>query len=391
MRRDPYSASASWEIYRKCDREHEQLGVVMSTLTVNIVLIEGQNRIIRSDQVLVAGGASSYTIIGMGDNYIEVNGSVLAQITPIRIQGWDSHLLISQTGIVKSDNLWYPAIEIRTTNLATVENYGYIGGGVLMSTDSHVLNGGVIEGLQWGIKVRNSAHIDNSGLITTSEASPDPNKGAIHIQTQLFRDWGNVEILNSGEIVGNAGGIFVESYPLYMNVTVKNTGRIEGQSFSFSGARIGTDRIENSGIMSGDILLSGGSDRYIGIEQGAVIGRVLGGGGRDVLVGGGAADKFFGQAGNDVLRGGGGNDLIAGGSGFDLLEGGAGSDVFRFATNDGDDTIVGFENDIDKLSLTMGGSYSIAQVGPDTLITFEGGSVLLTKFTATALDGFDFI
>jgi Ca2+-binding RTX toxin-like protein len=71
----------------------------------------------------------------------------------------------------------------------------------------------------------------------------------------------------------------------------------------------------------------------------------------------GGNDTISGGAGKDGIYGGKGNDVITGGAGADSMNGNAGADIFIFGkTTDSTslmrDTIIGFEQRIDKIKLT---------------------------------------
>ena len=97
----------------------------------------------------------------------------------------------------------------------------------------------------------------------------------------------------------------------------------------------------------------------------------------DSITGGQNNDYFVGNSGNDTISGNNGDDTLIGGTGFDnllggagadvlqgdngdnQLRGGAGADVFVLAkTNNTTDTILDFEDGIDKILLGSGASFS---------------------------------
>jgi serralysin len=122
---------------------------------------------------------------------------------------------------------------------------------------------------------------------------------------------------------------------------------------------------------------------------------VVGGKDQDWLFGDDGGDLVYGNLGDDTCEGGAGNDTIRGGQGFDTLAGGAGAD---FVSGDrGDDTMVGGTGaDIfhsssdagidrvldfsvaqgDRVQLDPGTTFTIAQVGGDTVVTMSAGSVV---------------
>ncbi|MEQ8897715.1 MAG: M10 family metallopeptidase [Roseovarius sp.] len=127
---------------------------------------------------------------------------------------------------------------------------------------------------------------------------------------------------------------------------------------------------------------------------------VSGGAGDDVVRGNNGRDLLDGDAGNDLLDGGYGNDRMRGGSGRDTLIGGSGRDtllgqggddeltggngpdifVFDYGSDTGDDTITDFEDGIDVIQIRGSATFddlTISQTGPDTLVTWADGSVVI--------------
>jgi Ca2+-binding RTX toxin-like protein len=107
--------------------------------------------------------------------------------------------------------------------------------------------------------------------------------------------------------------------------------------------------------------VSDGNDTLIGIEN------LWGSDFADALTGDGAANTLLGNAGNDVLRGG---------AGSDTFDGGAGNDTFLINAGDGADTIYGFTagGAEDQIVVTGYSYYSVQQLGPHLLLTFDGGA-----------------
>ena len=91
--------------------------------------------------------------------------------------------------------------------------------------------------------------------------------------------------------------------------------------------------------------------------------------GNDSLYGGNGNDSLHGGQGNDLLLGNAGNDTLTGGKGSDVLYGGIGDDLINLANNsnlteqdtvlvninanlsDGNDTLINFRSDEDKIQL----------------------------------------
>jgi Ca2+-binding RTX toxin-like protein len=224
------------------------------------------------------------------------------------------------------------------------------------------------------------------------------------IQTGLVGQPSGLEIENSGTIFVTSGIGIHHRAATGSSLTLTNSGQIrtEGGFASYRAEETGnaSDRIENSGTMSGDVILGGGNDLYISIGAGAVEGAIFGGLGQDsfgagaareVIYGGADFDSlsffnapsgvvmaldgshvntgyargdvydsiqlftgtnfndaffgnsgvnwFFGASGNDALYGNAGNDRLEGNSGDDRLYGGTQNDLLYGGS--GDDTMFG--------------------------------------------------
>lgn len=127
-------------------------------------------------------------------------------------------------------------------------------------------------------------------------------------------------------------------------------------------------------------LIYDGAQRFTGTGNGK----------NNKIVGGNKADTLIGKSGNDTLYGNGGQDR---------LKGGAGEDVFQINANRGDDTIVDFEDGIDRIEILLGANrfsdFTITQDGTDAVVAFGQGRnaphVTLEDFSATDLSASDFI
>ncbi|MES1025729.1 hypothetical protein ABN584_22815 [Gloeocapsa sp. BRSZ] len=163
-----------------------------------------------------------------------------------------------------------------------------------------------------------------------------------------------------------------------------------------------------AGGLGDDTLLGGaGNDVLRGdlnnrSPQGSVGGNdtLFGGLGNDQLGGKGGDDQLFGEQDNDTLYGDDGDDLLRGGLGNDTLigddfSGGQGSDTFVLAAGEGRDTILDFENGIDRIGLAGGLSFNqltITNSGANnTLIRFGSEQLaLLSGVAASNLTATDF-
>ena len=126
-----------------------------------------------------------------------------------------------------------------------------------------------------------------------------------------------------------------------------------------------------------------------------------GGSGNDSLFAGDGNDLLFGSDGNDVLSGDSGSDRLYGGAGFDrltggfgsdLLSGGTGRDTFVFGTGSGTDTIIDFENGIDRIQM-IGTSrdLSITAAGTDTIVKCGDVTLVIEDMAASLITAADFI
>lgn len=107
---------------------------------------------------------------------------------------------------------------------------------------------------------------------------------------------------------------------------------------------------------------------------------LMGDAGNDTMSGAAGADTLDGGSGDDRLTGGNGADRLAGGRGDDVLNGGANADVLIFGLGDGNDTIAGFEDNLDSIEIAadLAGGQSVAQILADMSITSQvGGSVVI--------------
>ena len=125
-----------------------------------------------------------------------------------------------------------------------------------------------------------------------------------------------------------------------------------------------------------DTVLGGTGNDLVKGQGGADL--ISGQAGADSLVGGNGQDTLKGGGGNDRLSGGGGHDRLIGGTGNDTMSGHDGSDVFVFRGISGADRIKDFEVGTDALDLNQTlGLEDLSLLNGDTLITHEGGTILL--------------
>ncbi|WP_291238388.1 hypothetical protein [Gemmobacter sp.] len=117
--------------------------------------------------------------------------------------------------------------------------------------------------------------------------------------------------------------------------------------------------------------------------------RLFGQAGNDLLSGGLGADTLMGGAGQDRLLGGAGADQLEGGNHSDVLTGGKGGDRFVFSGRSGADVITDFTDGLDMIRLA--GAHRLEEVDEGTLISHDGGTILLRGVDMALIDAEDFL
>ncbi|WP_293898097.1 NF038122 family metalloprotease [Phenylobacterium sp.] len=156
-----------------------------------------------------------------------------------------------------------------------------------------------------------------------------------------------------------------------------------------------------NGNMGDDTLHGGAGDDWVVGGKGNDL--QFGGDGADVVLGNLGDDTLSGDAGNDIVRGGQGNDILSGGAGNDYVSGdrgddtmtgGPGADLFHSFGDAGIDRVTDFSvAEGDRVMLDPGSTYTVAQVGADTVISIAGGAqmTLVGVSLSTLPDGWIFV
>lgn len=245
------------------------------------------------------------------------------------------------------------------------------------------------------------------------------------------------DVLNGGgfgDFLNGGRGIDVLSYTgsgaavnINLNAGTARGGHANGDIFINFENVTGSGRNETiTGDNSANVLIGGnGNDRLVGLNGNDVLrggnnndtlqggggaDRINGDGGADLMFGGGGNDRLFGNFGNDVLNGNAGNDFLSGGSGIDTIDGGtgddtmtggAGADTFLFTGAIGNDTINGFQVDVDVIDFSAIANISsfadfqaaALTLNGSTLIIVDGGdnTITITDVEEGELDANDFI
>lgn len=124
---------------------------------------------------------------------------------------------------------------------------------------------------------------------------------------------------------------------------------------------------------------SGGGNLILGTNATEVI---LGTASNDTIYAYSGDDSVTGGNGQDYIDGGIGNDSLIGGLGNDTVLGGAGNDTVGFITpNDGSDTVFGFTNGVDRISIAASGfpGFNAGSL-PANLFTTSGFSNATQRF-----------
>ena len=125
-----------------------------------------------------------------------------------------------------------------------------------------------------------------------------------------------------------------------------------------------------------DWVVGGKGDDMLFGDAGADI--VWGNLGNDTLDGGAGNDQVRGGQGDDVLNGGPGDDFVSGDRGNDTITGGAGADLFHTFQEAGIDRVLDFNlAEGDRVFLDPGTTYTLSQVGADTVIDMGSGNQMI--------------
>ncbi|MBU1375869.1 MAG: right-handed parallel beta-helix repeat-containing protein [Alphaproteobacteria bacterium] len=154
----------------------------------------------------------------------------------------------------------------------------------------------------------------------------------------------------------------------------------------------GADRISGGGGFddmngnAGNDTVSGGPDNDW-VVGGKDNDSLSGDGGNDLVYGNLGNDTCSGGDGADTLRGGQDDDLVLGGAGADYLSGdkgsdtmtgGDGADIFHTFGDAGIDRVTDFNAaQGDRVQLDAGTTYTVSQVGSDTIINMGGGGQMI--------------
>lgn len=267
-------------------------------------------------------------------------------------------------------------------------SYNAAGQGLFMSDSGGLVSPDVEVDLVKSLSLGGGYYLDE---YTVSGSERGDYMSGISYETSNASYLTNLSFFNDGDLVLSYTDMFVNFNDIAADgVKSAFEGRdvLKGSSFSdkllgFSG----NDKL--FGNAGNDTLLGmTGNDKLFGGSGGDVLkgsggsDRIEGGIGNDKLVGGRGNDVLLGQADNDTLIGGGGRDTLKGGTGDDVLKGGGGKDTFVFASNDGADRIVRFNENVDQLKFVGANDLNdldITKQGSGVEIAYDNTSVFIAN------------
>jgi Ca2+-binding RTX toxin-like protein len=176
---------------------------------------------------------------------------------------------------------------------------------------------------------------------------------------------------------GGAGNDTVIGAPVadYLRGGDGNDSIAGGSAFDDINGNKGDDTLD--GGTGGNDWLVGGQGNDL-ITAHAADNTLYGNLGNDTLVGGFGKDVLRGGQGDDSLAGGAGDNFISGDRGNDTESGGTGADTFHFSQDAGVDRVLDFNYaEGDRVQLDAGTSYSLHQVGADTVIDTGAGNEMI--------------
>ena len=187
---------------------------------------------------------------------------------------------------------------------------------------------------------------------------------------QIFGGAGN------DTIIGGAGG------GSYLRGDDGNDTISGGEGFDDINGNMGNDTISTG---AGDDFCVGGKDNDV-LFGDAGNDFVYGNLGDDTCTAGDGNDTVRGGQGTDTLSGGAGNDFVSGDRGDDTMAGGAGADLFHSSSDAGIDRVLDFSvAEGDRVLLDPGTTFTLMQVGGDTVVMMSAAQVVLVGVSMSSL------
>ena len=177
-------------------------------------------------------------------------------------------------------------------------------------------------------------------------------------------------------IVGGTGG------NSYLRGDDGNDTISGGEGFDDINGNMGNDTVSTG---AGDDFCVGGKDNDV-LFGDAGNDFVYGNLGDDTCTAGDGNDTVRGGQGTDTLSGGAGADFVSGDRGDDTMTGGAGADLFHSSSDAGIDRVLDFSvAEGDRVLLDPGTTFTLMQVGGDTVVMMSAAQVVLVGVSMASL------
>ena len=237
---------------------------------------------------------------------------------------------------------------------------------------------------------------DSAGHLVTTNTSPpqavSPPPVDIEIATPpasgvlVFASLGQSNINGGAGDDTLQGGTFADA----LHGGDGNDLVLGGSAFDDINGNKGNDTIDG-GSGGSDWLLGGQGNDLITAHHGSNL--IFGNLGDDTLNSGDGQDVVRGGQGDDSIVGGSGSEFISGDRGNDTMSGGAGADIFHASQDAGIDRVLDFHlSEGDRVQLDPGTTYTVSQVGADTVIDMGSGAhmILVSVQMSTLTPGWIF-
>jgi Ca2+-binding RTX toxin-like protein len=359
------------------------------------------------DQLSVFGGADDVIDAGAGSDQLFLGGALgKVQVTLgsgndlLRIQGFFAPFgTVTVTDFAPGDRLdlnlfenatasgdVHPSFLLGTLRLAqqgadSIFQFNPDGQGLVWTTvvDLQGVNPTSLDSVAIGEDpiVRFTLGGDGADTLTTSAAFEGVDGGAgadsLTGDAQANRLWGGA---GDDTVMAGAGSdtISDSSGSNYLRGEDGDDSISGGNGFDDINGNMGNDTAH--GNAGDDWVVGGKNDDMLFGDAGDDI--VWGNLGNDTLDGGAGDDQVRGGQGDDVIQGGAGNDYVSGDRGNDTISGGPGADLFHGSQDAGIDRVLDFHAlEGDRVMLDPGTTYTVSQVGADTVIDMGGSNQMI--------------
>jgi serralysin len=222
-----------------------------------------------------------------------------------------------------------------------------------------------VGGLVGNVAVAKGANIEN---VKSGSGSDNINGNTLANDIQAGSGADTVSASGGNDTVDGGAG------QSYLRGDDGNDSLTGGGQFDDVNGNMGNDTVSTG---AGDDYSVGGKDNDLlsGDGGGDVVWGNLG---NDTCDGGDGNDQVRGGQGDDSVSGGNGDDFVSGDRGNDTITGGAGADLFHGSQDAGIDRVLDFNlAEGDRVFLDPGTTYTLAQVGSDTVIDMGGGHQMI--------------